>query len=232
MGARGWCPAIATSPSEARQTNRPIILVINKMDDKRAKAGALEFYQLGMEPVFEVSAEHGEGVGDLLDAVIQHVPARPRAAEDAPAVDAGDDDDALVRAGDARDLPDEVSVTIVGRPNAGKSSLVNRLLREERMIVSEMPGTTRDSVDSVMTWHRRQFRIVDTAGMRRPGRVAAGGQVESVSVLLARRSMETRRHRRAGASTPRPAPPTRMRRLPAKPIGWAAASSSSPTSGT
>jgi GTP-binding protein len=80
-------------------------------------------------------------------------------------------------------------VAIVGRPNAGKSSLVNRLLREERMIVSEMPGTTRDAVDAVLTWHRRQFRIVDTAGIRRPGRVAASGQVESVSVLLARRAI-------------------------------------------
>jgi GTP-binding protein len=81
-------------------------------------------------------------------------------------------------------------VTIVGRPNAGKSSLVNRLLREERMIVSEMPGTTRDAVDTLLTWHRRKFRIVDTAGIRRPGRVARSGQVESVSVLLARRSIE------------------------------------------
>ena len=85
---------------------------------------------------------------------------------------------------------DEVSVAIIGRPNAGKSSLVNRLLREERMIVSEIPGTTRDAVDSVLTWHRRRFRIVDTAGIRRPGRVARGGQVESVSVLLAQRSIE------------------------------------------
>jgi GTPase len=84
----------------------------------------------------------------------------------------------------------EVSVAIIGRPNAGKSSLVNRLLREERMIVSEMPGTTRDAVDSILTWHRRQFRIVDTAGIRRPGRVAGGGAVESVSVLLAQRSVE------------------------------------------
>ena len=84
-----------------------------------------------------------------------------------------------------------MAVTIVGRPNAGKSSLVNRLLREERMIVSEIPGTTRDAVDTLMTWHRRKFRIVDTAGIRRPGRVARGGQVESVSVLLARRSIES-----------------------------------------
>jgi GTP-binding protein len=83
-----------------------------------------------------------------------------------------------------------MGIAIVGRPNAGKSSLVNRLLREERMIVSEMPGTTRDAVDAMLTWHRRQFRIVDTAGIRRPGRVSRGGQVESVSVLLARRAIE------------------------------------------
>ena len=119
------------------------------MDDKRASAGALEFYQLGFEPVFEVSAEHGEGVGDLLDA---HRPARPRrghaqprrrrraAAE--PAASAAPVEQVTP------DRPTRSSVAIVGRPNAGKSSLVNRLLREERMIVSEMPGTTRDSVDT------------------------------------------------------------------------------------
>ena len=84
----------------------------------------------------------------------------------------------------------DVVVAVVGRPNAGKSSLVNRLLREERMLVSEMPGTTRDAVESVLTWHRRAFRIVDTAGIRRPGRVARSGQVESISVLLARRAIE------------------------------------------
>jgi GTP-binding protein len=81
-------------------------------------------------------------------------------------------------------------VAIVGRPNAGKSSLVNHLLREERMIVSEVPGTTRDSVDAVLRWHRRQFRIVDTAGIRRAGKVHASGPVEQVSVLLARRAIE------------------------------------------
>jgi GTP-binding protein len=86
--------------------------------------------------------------------------------------------------------PDEVGVAIVGRPNVGKSSLVNRLLHEERVLVSDMPGTTRDAIDAVLRWHRRQFRIVDTAGIRRPGRVAHGGQVEAVSVLAARRALE------------------------------------------
>ena len=154
-----------------REANKPALLAINKTDDRRAK-GSVEFYQLGFDPVTEVSAEHGEGVGDLLDEIVQ----RLRAWEGAP----------------RDDVPkDEVAVTIVGRPNAGKSSLVNRLLREERMIVSEIPGTTRDSVDTLLTWHRRKFRIVDTAGIRRPGRVAKSGQVESVSVLLAKRSIES-----------------------------------------
>jgi GTP-binding protein len=150
------------------------MVAVNKTDDRRAKAGAMEFYELGLDPVVEISAEHGEGVGDLLDAVVERVRSgSAKAGTASPAEKTG-----------------EVGVAIVGRPNAGKSSLVNRLLSEERMIVSEVPGTTRDSVDAVLTWHRRRFRIVDTAGIRRPGRVARSGQVESVSVLLARRSIE------------------------------------------
>ncbi|HET9266502.1 MAG TPA: ribosome biogenesis GTPase Der [Vicinamibacterales bacterium] len=172
-----------------REANRPLLLAINKMDDKKARAGALDFYQLGIDPVFEISAEHGEGVGDLLDGILEalpHVQARP----EADAVTEGLETEAATAPG-RPPTPDEVGIAIVGRPNAGKSSLVNRLLREERMIVSDVPGTTRDSVDTVLTWHKRQFRIVDTAGIRRPGRVAQSGQVESVSVLLARRSIES-----------------------------------------
>ncbi len=80
-------------------------------------------------------------------------------------------------------------IAIVGRPNVGKSSLVNRLLREERVLVSDLPGTTRDAIDVPLIWHRRHFRIVDTAGMRRPGRVRTGGKVELVSVALAKESI-------------------------------------------
>ena len=82
-----------------------------------------------------------------------------------------------------------MNVAIVGRPNVGKSSLLNRLLREERVLVSEIPGTTRDAVDVVLKWHRRDFRIVDTAGIRRPGRVARSGHVDAVSVIVARRAI-------------------------------------------
>jgi GTP-binding protein len=154
-----------------REAGKPALLAVNKIDDRRARSGALEMYQLGFDPVFEIAAEHGDGVGDLLDAIVHALPPGGSSA--------------------AAAKPNEVAVAIVGRPNVGKSSLVNRLLREERMIVSEMPGTTRDAVDTVLTWHRRTFRIVDTAGIRRPGRIARGGQVEAVSVLLARRAIES-----------------------------------------
>lgn len=160
-----------------RETGRPTLVAINKMDDRRARAGAMDFYQLGFEPVFEIAAEHGEGVGDLLDGVVERL-GRPAVRGTGTTVE------------DRHGTADqEVSVAVVGRPNAGKSSLVNRLLREERMIVSEVPGTTRDAVDSVLRWHRRRFRIVDTAGIRRPGRVGRGGRVEAVSVLLAQRAI-------------------------------------------
>jgi len=85
--------------------------------------------------------------------------------------------------------PAETKVAIIGRPNVGKSSLVNRLLKEERMVVSEMAGTTRDPVDSILKWHKQQFRIVDTAGIRRAGKVAKSGEIEAVSVMLARRAI-------------------------------------------
>jgi GTP-binding protein len=173
-GREGVVPGDEEIARVVRQADKPAILAINKSDDRRSRSGALDAHRLGFEPVFEISAEHGEGTGDLLDEIVERLGVAQRhAPEGAPAE------------------PQEVAVAIVGRPNAGKSSLVNRLLREERMLVSEMPGTTRDAVDSVLLWHRRKFRIVDTAGIRRPGRVAESGQVESVSVLLARRAIES-----------------------------------------
>jgi len=171
-GREGLIPGDREIARVVREAGKPALLAVNKMDDRRARTGVIEMYQLGFDPVFEVAAEHGDGVGDLLDAIVQALPRTLSAAET------------------GSPKPEEVAVAIVGRPNAGKSSLVNRLLREERMIVSETPGTTRDAVDTVLAWHRRTFRIVDTAGIRRPGRAAAGGQVEAVSVLLARRAIE------------------------------------------
>jgi len=200
-GRSGVVPGDEQIAEVVRRAGKPAVLAVNKMDDRRAAAGALDMHRLGFDPMFTISAEHSEGIGDLLEEVVRRlgttrlatVPARNagRRASDEWADEEAEaaDQSPASHAGDREQR--EVAVAIVGRPNAGKSSLVNRLLREERMIVSEVPGTTRDAVDAVLNWHRRQFRIVDTAGIRRPGRVAKSGQVESVSVLLTRRSIET-----------------------------------------
>lgn len=190
-GREGLIPGDEEIAKTARDAGVPVVLAINKIDDRRARDGALELYRLGFETVVEISAEHGQGVGDLLEAIIEKLKL------DKP-VEPGTDADIEAEADPSADESDtekqepeeqETAIAIVGRPNAGKSSLVNRLLREERMIVSEVPGTTRDSVDSLLQWHKRTFRIVDTAGIRRPGKVSKS-QIESVSVLLARRAIE------------------------------------------
>lgn len=187
-GREGLVPGDEEIAGTLRGRGMPVLLAVNKTDDTRARSGTLELYRLGFDPIIEISAEHGQGVGDLLDEVTKRLPRAVRLRD-------RDTGEAAVVEEDGRPVHErspetETSVAIVGRPNAGKSSLVNRLLREERMIVSDVPGTTRDSVDTMLKWHRRQFRIVDTAGIRRAGRVHAGGTVEQVSVLLARRAIE------------------------------------------
>ena len=170
-GREGLLPGDLEIAERLRQVNVPVLMAVNKTDDKRARGRAVEFYKLGFEPVVEIAAEHADGVGDLLDEVIARLPARRDA-------------------GSSPDTPEETAIAIVGRPNVGKSSLLNRLLHEERSIVSEMPGTTRDTVDAVLKWHHRTFRIVDTAGIRRAGRVARNDQLESLSVLVAKRAID------------------------------------------
>ena len=170
-GREGLIPGDQEIARTLRAANVTVLLAVNKTDDKRARGRAGEFYQLGFEPVVEIAAEHALGVGDLLDEIIARFPANRNE-------------------GASPDTPQETAVAIVGRPNVGKSSLLNRLLREERSLVNEMPGTTRDTVDAMLKWHHRTFRIVDTAGIRRPGRVARSGQIESLSVIVARRAIE------------------------------------------
>ena len=167
-GREGLVPADHEIAQTVRETGRPVIVAINKTDDRRARSGSLDFYELGFEPVLEISAEHGQGVGDLLDEVVERLPAKTE---------------------EQRDEAPEPRIAIVGRPNVGKSSLVNRVLREERMLVSDRAGTTRDAVDTGFRWRQRQLRIVDTAGIRKPGRVARSGAVEAVSVLSAKRAI-------------------------------------------
>jgi GTP-binding protein len=168
----GLVPGDEEIAKRLHASGQSVILAINKTDDRRARNRVLEFYRMGFEPAFEVSAEHGDGVYELLDEVLARLPVRGGTIAE-PAVE----------------VP-ETRIAIVGRPNVGKSSLMNRLLREERVMVNEMPGTTRDTIDVVLQWKKRRLRILDTAGMRRPGRVAGAGQVEAVSVVLAKRAME------------------------------------------
>jgi GTP-binding protein len=184
-GREGLVSGDQAIAQDIRQTGLPVVIAVNKTDDKRGQAGVSEFYQLGIEPVSDISAEHGNGVGDLLDEIA----ARLQASGFKPESDASSSD-VVVSAADIAPSPsNDATIAIVGRPNVGKSSLLNRLLKEERVMVSEMPGTTRDAIDATLTWHRRRFRIVDTAGMRRPGRVRSGGMVELVSVAGAKNAI-------------------------------------------
>jgi GTP-binding protein len=191
-GREGLVPADQQIAQELRETGRPVLLAINKTDTKRAQAGAMEFFQLGFDPVLEISAEHGQGVAELLDEIVERLPVGSRQSAVGSQRSAVDSQQAAANGDEppvTPQAPGEISVAIVGRPNGGKSSLVNRLLREERVLVNEMPGTTRDAIDAPLTWHKRHFRIVDTAGMRRPGRVGREGKVEFVSVAGAKRSI-------------------------------------------
>lgn len=178
-GQHGLVPGDLDIVKQLRASGTPILAVVNKIDAKKAREATMQFYELGIDPMFEVSAEHGLGISDLLDEVARRI----RKGSSAAATSGPD--------ATPRDQPPkEVSIAVIGRPNAGKSSLVNRLLREERMLVSEMPGTTRDAVDTLLKWHKRDYRIVDTAGIRRAGRVGTSGPLESLSVLVARRAIQ------------------------------------------
>src|SRR6266851_651209 len=182
-GREGLIPGDERIARDLRETGRAVLLAINKTDDKRSQKSAMEFFQLGFDPVFEISAEHGTGVAELMDEIVKRIGSRDSGSGIRESQDRGE---SQIPSPESRE---ETRIAIVGRPNVGKSSLVNRLLREERVLVSDLPGTTRDAIDAPLMWHRRRFRIIDTAGMRRPGRISRGGKVEMVSVALAKEAI-------------------------------------------
>jgi GTP-binding protein len=154
-----------------RKADCPVFLVANKADNPRLRQEALEFYALGMGEVHTISAFHGVDVADLLDEVVETLRS-----------------EILDAATDQRAKEDErVSIAIVGRPNVGKSSLLNQLLGEERVIVSPVPGTTRDAVDTFLDWEDTPITLIDTAGIRKRGKIEQG--VEHYSVLRALRAI-------------------------------------------
>jgi len=145
-----------------KHTGRPILLVANKVDDQRHEPAIWEFMNLGLGEPIPISALHGRGTGDLLDQVVDLLPGEAEAALD------DDEDDPTTR------------VAIVGRPNVGKSTLFNRMIGEDRSIVHDMPGTTRDAIDTVVETDDGPLRFIDTAGMRRRARTERGAESHSV----------------------------------------------------
>ena len=150
----------------ARSTHKTVFVAANKVDHVKIEADAMEFERWGFAEVFPVSSEHGHGIGELLDAALETLPA--------PAV--------------SQAAHQEINLSIVGRPNVGKSSLVNCLTGAERVIVSPIPGTTRDAVDTEMEYDGTRFRLIDTAGIRRKGKTEL--MAEKLSVVMARRHLE------------------------------------------
>ncbi|MBI4343784.1 MAG: ribosome biogenesis GTPase Der [Candidatus Omnitrophica bacterium] len=153
----GVVPVDEMIAERLRTTGKPVLLVVNKAD--RGPAVPPEFYRLGFTPIMAVSALHGLGTGDLLDRVVQRLPARPGAA----------------------DAEAAYVVAILGRPNVGKSSLLNALLKEERMIVSEAPGTTRDAVETRLQVNAEAVALVDTAGLKHKRKVKSPVEVFSMA---------------------------------------------------
>jgi GTP-binding protein len=217
----GMTPADQEAAELLRKATAPVLVAANKVDNTAREADAAEFWSLGWSETYPISASHGRGTGDLLDAIVWSLPpesdseiARKNREDEAEAwakeVSAGrlepfvvdeaeaeeDDDgsgaeddevaarwDAAIAVEAAEDEP--AAITFVGRPNVGKSSLLNALLGEDRAIVSDVPGTTRDAIDTTLEWGRSEVVLIDTAGIKRRGKVASGPAAERYSTLRA-----------------------------------------------
>lgn len=170
-GQAGLLPEDEAIARELRRTSRPLVLAVNKLDSPRHEGALAEFHRLGFAQVFAISAEHGRGAWDAFEVLAEALPPAP---EPPPEAEEGADE--------------EIRVALVGRPNVGKSSLANRLLGAERMVVSNVAGTTRDAIDLRIERDDGTYVLVDTAGLRRPGRRDRVG--EQVSALMAVRAIE------------------------------------------
>jgi GTP-binding protein len=164
-GKEGLNPVDAEIAAQLRRSGRPVLLVVNKLDELPRTTSHLAFFQLGLGDPLPVSAAVGKSSGDLLDAVVERLPPERE----------GEHEEAI-------------HVAVVGRPNVGKSSLVNRLLGEERVVVAPEAGTTRDAVDSVLRYHGRSLNFIDTAGLRKRAKVE--DDVEFYSTLRTRRAID------------------------------------------
>ncbi|HYO79543.1 MAG TPA: ribosome biogenesis GTPase Der, partial [Thermoanaerobaculia bacterium] len=168
-GAAGLLSEDRDIAQDLRAEASKTVLIVNKTDRKDAEEAVNEFWELGFERVLPMSAEHGSGVDDVIDAISEIVPADSIEAEE-------EDENAPIR------------VAIIGRPNVGKSSLLNKLMQEERAVVSPISGTTRDAIDSELTRNGRRYTIIDTAGIRRKGKTH--DEAEKLAVISARKAIE------------------------------------------
>jgi GTP-binding protein len=172
----GLTPNDRTFADYARRADKPVVLLANKSEGKHGEIGAMEAYALGLGDPLQISAEHGEGMSDLYDALRVLMP--EPAEED-------EEDDEEIAEEELATRP--IRVAVVGRPNAGKSTLINRLLGEERLLTSAEAGTTRDSIAVEINWNGRDFRVFDTAGLRRRSRIEE--KLEKLSVADALRAV-------------------------------------------
>lgn len=178
--AAGLTPTDYEIADRLRRSPQPVILAVNKIDNDAREAAAAEFYQLGLPESVMISAYHNYGIYDLMERVIFHLP--PPEYRPKPAAD-GMDDGVEEPAAPLPAAAQEMRLSIVGRTNVGKSMLLNAILGAERAIVSPVAGTTRDALDTAMTYRERPMTLIDTAGIRRPGQVKPG--IEKYSVLRA-----------------------------------------------
>jgi len=162
----GVTPLDEALNSLIRSIGKDYLVVVNKVDVPRLEPDALQFYAFGVDSIYPISAEHKDGVSELIEDIVARVPEGTAGEEETS----------------------EIRVAIIGRPNVGKSSLLNRLVGEERAIVTEIPGTTRDAVDSTLTVGAQAYRLIDTAGIRRKGKTEL--MAEKLSVVMARKSLE------------------------------------------
>jgi GTP-binding protein len=165
-GREGLTPADQDVAEMLRRIAKPVFFVVNKVDGPGQETASAEFYALGVETLCLVSAEHGLGINDLVQAIQDVLPVTPETADEET----------------------ETRLAVVGRPNVGKSSLVNRLLGFERVVANPTAGTTRDSVDTSFTYHQKKYVLIDTAGIRRKGRVSL--KLEKYSVIQALKSLD------------------------------------------
>ena len=163
------------------RTGKPLFLAVNKMDSDKQDSLLGEFHSLGIRNLFPISAEHGRGIDDLLDAILKVLPASAKATTEATEI-------TEESTGETSDEAHEIRVAIIGHPNVGKSTLLNQLTGTERAIVSPVAGTTRDSIDEVIQYKGRKIRFIDTAGIRRKGKTRL--MAEKLSVVMARKNIE------------------------------------------